>query len=763
MKKIIPFFVLLSIVAVLFKPFIIYHKLPIPADTIVALYHPFRDLYAKNYPSGIPFKNFLITDPVRQQYPWRSLSIDYEKKGQIPKWNPYSMAGTPLLGNMQSAAYYPLNFLFFIFPFSFSWSVLIFLEPLMAGSFIYLYLNNLKLNRFASVLGAVTFSFCGFFTSWLEWGTIVHAGLWLPLILLSIDKIFSNFSKSNPSLQFKVHHLIWPAIFILSLAFAFFAGHLQTFFYLFVVVEIYFLLKMFRFGKSKKLFLLFLILNSIFIILTIVQWMPTLNLILLSARSVDQDWQKIGWFIPWQNLIQFIAPDFFGNPTTLNYWGIWNYAEFVGYVGVLPLIMSLYAIIFRKDKKTRFFAVLFFLSLIFSLSTFLAKLIYQLQVPFLSTTQPTRLLFITDFSLSVLAAMGMDNFIRSAKKKYIFLPFILLGLTYVMLFVFTIRKLPFDFSISRENLLTAKRNLYFPIVIFAFSGVIISIYIFIKNKSVQVLLLALIILLTAGDLLRFAQKFTPFTDQNYLFPLTKSIHFLQQQKGEFRIMTLDNRILPPNFSLMYKIQSIDGYDPLYLRRYGELIAAVERGKDDITTPFGFNRIITPHNYNSRLIDLMGVRYVLSLSDINSPKLKKVMTEGQTRVYENTKTFKRAFFVKAVKPVFSKKEAITALFDERINLTNTAVVENWDLQEKFFAEGTADIVEYNQDYIDISVKNNKDGMLVFMDTYYPTWHASICSEVLESCNDAKIYITDYNFRGVIVPAGRHKLIFKNTLF
>ncbi len=61
--------------------------MPIPADTIVGLYHPFKDLYAKEYPNGIPYKNFLTTDPVRQQYPWRSLTIDNEKNGKLPLWN----------------------------------------------------------------------------------------------------------------------------------------------------------------------------------------------------------------------------------------------------------------------------------------------------------------------------------------------------------------------------------------------------------------------------------------------------------------------------------------------------------------------------------------------------------------------------------------------------------------------------------------------------------------------------------------------------
>src|SRR5690348_1001526 len=120
MKRFIPFLILAAIVVVFFRQFFLQNLLPIPADTIVGLYNPYRDLYAKNYPRGIPFKNFLITDPVRQQYPWRLESVLQEKMGQLPLWNPYQFAGSPLLANQQSAAFFPFNLLLFVLPFPFA-------------------------------------------------------------------------------------------------------------------------------------------------------------------------------------------------------------------------------------------------------------------------------------------------------------------------------------------------------------------------------------------------------------------------------------------------------------------------------------------------------------------------------------------------------------------------------------------------------------------------------------------------------------------
>src|ERR1035437_2674972 len=236
MKKLLPIVLIILVVSVFFWQFLLKGLLPIPSDTIVGLYYPFRDAYFKTNPNGLPYKNFLITDPVRQLYPWKQIAIEDSKKGNLPTWNPYNFAGTPLIANFQSAAFYPFNILFFLLPFQISWSLLILLEPLLAGIFLYLYLNNLKLRKEASLLGAIAFSFSGFSIAWMQWGTIIHTALWLPLVLFSVDKLFVQFNKFR---LLNKYILAWSIIFILSLTFSFFAGHLQTFFYLLIFVLSY--------------------------------------------------------------------------------------------------------------------------------------------------------------------------------------------------------------------------------------------------------------------------------------------------------------------------------------------------------------------------------------------------------------------------------------------------------------------------------------------------------------------------------------------
>lgn len=739
-SKFLPFAVLIILVFVFFWQFFLKGLLPIPSDTIVGLYNPFRDFYAKDYPRGIPFKNFLITDPVRQEYPWRDLSISLVKRAQIPLWNPYSFAGTPLLANFQSAVFYPLNLIFLVFPFNIAWSLLILFEVLLSLIFMFLYLNNLRLNKLSSLFGSIVFSFCGFSVAWLEWGTIVQTILWLPLMLLSVDRIFANNNKKN----------LWSLILALSLIFSFFAGHLQIFFYTFIVFLSYFFTRWVQSGKEKKATRFILISLGVFILITSIQWFPTLQFIGESARSVDQNWQKLGWFIPWQNLLQFLVPDFFGNPATLNYWGVFNYGEFIGYIGVVPLLFSLFALFFKKDKNVFLFGLLFFVSLIFALPTPFAKLPYIFNLPLISTAQPTRLIAIVDFSLAVLSAFGLELFLN--QKKKIIYPLGFLSLFYLLLWgaVIFLSKDPQ----LKENMLVARSNLILPTLIFGGSFVLITLSFLKGFKKYSVFLILCLILLTTFDLFRFAWKFTPFTKSEYLFPNTKVLNFLESQKGQFRIMTTDSRIFSPNFSNVYKIQSVDGYDPLYLLRYGELIAASERNTPNISPPFGFDRIITPHNIDSKLINLLGVKYILSLSDISSRNLKKVFAEGETRVYENKDVLPRAFFVEKTIEASNKNASINILFSNEENLDKLAVVEGF--KNSLWAKGNIQIQNYSEDKIIINTQNDSDGFLVLTDSFYPTWHVNIDGK------ESSIVRTDYNFRGVVVPKGDHTVEFYISL-
>ena len=575
---------------IIFSSFIFKGFLPIPSDTIVGLYHPWRDSLVNQYPNGVAFKNFLITDPVRQQYPWRELAMENIKKGQLPNWNPYVLAGVPLLANIQAAVFYPLNIIYFLMPFSIGWSMQIVLQTLLGGVFMLLFLRNLKLCPEAQILGALAWVGSGFFTAWQEWNTVVQVAIWLPLILLSIDKIFVE------------KKLRWYTLFIISVVCSFFAGHVQVFFYVSVISFFYFLSHVIL--TKKYSVVLWLFVSCLLVILfTSIQWLPMITLFQQGVRSVPLDsWLNQEWFLPWQNLAQFIAAVYFGNPGTLNYFGIWNYGEFVGYVGIAPLFFALFAI----NKKNKFWTGALLLSLLFVLSNPISQLPFRLGLPLISWFQPTRLMVLVDFSLAILAAIGIDRYLK--EKNKIYWPTLLIICVTVTLWLIAII---FHLPISRNNLILP--------TILVFS--VISVF-FINKKYA----IFLILVLTVFDLSRFNIKFNSFSDPEFLYPQTKITNFLQDKSKTdiFRVAALDDRIFPPNFSTHYKIQMISGYDSIFPRGY-----------------FTSGRIIVPKDLNDTLFT--NVRYVLSFEEIVDVNYQLVMQEGQTKLYENKNTLPRVKF------------------------------------------------------------------------------------------------------------------------
>ena len=396
-----------------FLPKLLSGKLPIPSDALVGLYHPWRDNSFDGYNAGkFPVKNPLTTDPVLQTYPWRFVSIDYLKQFKLPLWNPYSFSGEPLLGNVQSAAFQLSNLLFIVFPFNVAWTSQIILISILGAFFMYLFLQSLKLSKQSSFFGAIIFPFSGFFISWLTWGNVTGTAIWLPFILYCINKYFES---EKP---------IYFLLLILALTQIFLSGHSQTAFYICLTITLY-LVPLAPAGKNLKKAMI--ICGSILLSAMIAspQIISALQFNSLSNRNFDAAYfpGRLDWFIPPQNLIQLLAPDFFGNPTTNNYWGIWNYAEFVSFIGIIPLFFAILSI-FHIRRRTLFFLCLAALSLLFGLINPISLLPYSLHIPFISTFQPSRIIFLLNFSLIVLSAFGLEYFFKKEnfkKNSYTFL------------------------------------------------------------------------------------------------------------------------------------------------------------------------------------------------------------------------------------------------------------------------------------------------------------------------------------------------------
>jgi hypothetical protein len=724
------------LVALFFYRTIFLGLLPVPSDSLVGLYHPYRDLYASNYPNGLPYKNFLITDPIRQQIPWRKSVIDSFKKGKLPLWDSYSFSGAPLLANIQAGAFYPLNVLFFFLPFQIAWTMLIVSQPLLAGLFLYAFLRKKQLDPVSSLIGALCFSFSGFSIAWLTWGTMLSTWLWTPLSLMAIDALSTSTKRK----------VLWICALILSITASFFAGHIQVFLYSVIILLGY---TVWMSIKQKNAKALMLFGASLFCVslLTVFQLIHLNELLSQSNRLLGTAWESEGFFIPLAHLIQFIAPDYFGNPSTLNYWGVWNYGEMVGYIGITGLLLALIGV----STQTVFWVFAVAISLCLAVSSPISTLPFAWNIPILSSLQPTRLLVVVDFGLSILAAYGFSFIVNQLKTKKIVISALLIGIC--LLGLWASIYVPSFFHIDMANTPVAKRNIVLPAIIFIVTSVMLYVFSMVsrKRQSVLTIMAVMIVAILVIDLFRFGWKFTPFTSNDYFFPKSKIISFLQEQPKPYRIMTTDDRILPPNVHEYYGIESINGYDPINSSRYEEFIAAMERGKADIRPPFGFNRIIVPKNIHSPLLNLLNVRYVLSFDELDSSQYSKRISEGKTILYEKKHSLPRVFLAINVVLKKNKQEILDELFSSTHDIKTAVVEEPLNISSTPLTTAEEAVIRsYEGTHMTIDVMAQEPRLLVVGNMHNPRWRVRVDNA------SATVHRVNYLFIGVIVPQGSHTI-------
>lgn len=737
---------LLFVVLLFYSDTFLKGKLPVPSDSLVGLYHPWRDYYSNEYPRGIPYKNFLITDPIRQQIPWRKEAISMLQKGSLPLWSSNSFSGTPLLGNIQSGSLYPFNVIFLFFPFSTSWTLLIILQSICSGLFLIIYLRRLQLHPFSSLIASIAWSFSGFSIAWLTWGTIVQTAMWLPLCLYAID----SWREERRS--------IYVLLYTISLSMSFLAGHVQIFLYIFTVTIVYGCYRALYPSSNTALkdykqyvFGLFISIG-IFTVLTSIQWIPLAHSLDASSRIQDTNLiAKEGWFLPWKHIISLIIPDFFGNPTTLNYWGSWNYGELSSYIGIIPWIFLVVGLLFGKREKY-FWIVLVCFTLLFLLPTPIAYLPFTYSVPILSTLQPTRLLVIIIFSFIMLAAYGIDSLLNQYSLKRVlitlFIGCVCFSVPWILLIGSTSKTITF---IPPESLLVVKRNLILPTVFFCLG---IALLFLMRVRQFRVVSLILLFVVTSFDALRFGWKFTPFTSLSLFFPTTKVIEFLKQEKQPFRVITTDDRIIPPASNNFYGIESVGGYDPLSPKRYEAFIAAMERGRPDISEPFGFNRIVAPKNIDSALFPHLSADYVLTLQEKDTMNL--VFSEGETKVYKTQKALPRAYFAMNIVKQTNDEDIIKTMYDSSFVPGKDAIVEENLQIEQGNAKG--EVIDFLQENSNIQMRvvNNGTMLLVLNIPFDPWWNAYVNNE------RTMIYRTNFAFMGIIVPSGQHSVTLQYEL-
>lgn len=750
-----PILVTLFFFLIIFKPIWFNGLIPFPGDLLVTWYFPYKEGGWLDYSSWITRKDFILADVIRQIYPWRVLAIDLFKQGLLPLWNIFSFAGTPLMANLQSSVFYPINILFFFLPNQLAWLGYILLQPIMATLFMYLFIRSCNLSKIAALIAGLGFAFFGYVMVWFEMGIIGHTALYLPLILWALQR-FSQTSKS-----------FYLGFIALGIFFSILAGHAQTAVYCILMATLYLLVILFPKLKNKARWqsLLALFLG---ILLASIQILPTLELMIYSARdSTNSAETFFNYIIPWSHLAMLLAPDFFGNPAAGNFWGK-DYAEFMSYSGIVILLFAVIGFYVYHDKKIiRFYLLTAIIATLIAFYEPMARFLFSLKIPVLSTGIPSRTIFVLSVSIILLASYGVEAVYKLKLKKIIIPLSLILGL------YFFVWLLVFKLEITPDNLSVTKRNLILP------TGIIfmaISAIIFLKKFPKLAILGWLTILLVMSiEYGYFMNKYLPWSKISYVFPEHKFLIELSNISKNSRVHGSYWAGIGTNLAVQWRLQTTEGYDPLHLRRYSEFVKGVAEGKLIKTLPRSdvmlIDDLYKADTYNKRLmLNLLGIEYVLDSASIPYSKwdlrqdsfppvqYKLIYQKERWKVYRNKKVLPRAAIFYDYHIIKDDEKIITTLSNPKYPYRRNLILEKEiDLPKHKQVILPVKFARYEANMIVLKGKSQYSGLLFLSDNYYPGWQAFVNGKPTE------ILRANYTFRAVIIPAGEYQVVFKYIPF
>ncbi len=284
----------------------------------------------------------------------------------------------------------------------------------------------------------------------------------------------------------------------------------------------------------------------------------------------------------------------------------------------------------------------------------------------------------------------------------------------------------------------------------------------------------------------------PASDPKLLDVVPPSIQWLKDRQAEdplhpFRVMAYQapgsTKTLNANIAWLNGLEDASGYDSLIPAQYVDYMKVIMPQGD-----LPYNRIAPVYEANkdaldSPLLDLLGVRYVISESEIANPRWQQVYQDKAVWIYENSGAMPRAFALTIDSTLLYGKneQGLTDFnkasqnYDVRSSVLYESGERNEPVAEDLMGGGCFEkrycfnlnfrplttqaspaaitVRSANEQWIDTSI--NHVSWLVFTDSYFPGWRAWVrpIGGADADEKEVPVYLVDGNFRGVILEPGR----------
>lgn len=724
-----------------------------PANYMVSWYEPWKTEHSVNGVPVIPHKA-LADDTFRQLYPFKTLASGSMLAGQLPLWNPYNGAGQPLLATLHPGFFNPLSVMLHMnndAKAGWAWYVMLHV-PLVLIS-VYAYARSLRLSKYASVVTAVTTALSGAVVVRYIFGEFLFSYAMLPILLLVQEQMRDGKRRAI---------LFVPFVTTLVLI----SVQPQISAYIFVTAIIYAMVRI-----RTRAFLYFAMMG-LGVGMSSFQLIPSWELFRnanVTAGSSAFIFEK--FLMPLSHLITIIIPNYFGNQGTYNFWGKTDYTETVASIGSIPIYFVMISIAVRNIPKhlislRRFFLTGVLATIALTLNWWLPKVISTYPIPVVSTSIPTRIYLFTSFFLAVLAGMGVDIWFQNTKdtKRTGLRAIVSVGLFLAVVCIGTWYARASGHIVCPVSIpacaTVALRNSAAETLVFVLSSIAICIPLCIRFRPIRLLSYGALVLLLAATGIYNAWKFLPFSPPEYVgapHPILTALSAFSPQ----RTAGLGSAAFATDFATQYRYFDTNYYDPLYIRRYGELVSYVNTGNREKGLTRSDVNVVSDATVSAELAlrrerfwDMTGTSALVTKKSEDIPFAGNIVWEDANwRVTSRDTALPRAYLVTDVRTDPDPNHMLAALFSVSTDIGKTAYVEvpvtGVDVGSP--VHGSVTIDSYMPNSVVLSAQSDTNALFVLSDTYYPGWRATIDGK------KTPVYRANYAFRAIVLPQGSHRVV------
>ena len=753
--------------------------------------------------------------PAAQFVPWWSWAWETLRGGHLPLWNPLLGMGAPLLANYQSGLLYPPNWLYLILAAiggtpALAWGMSLLVAAHLAWAAIGMALlaQRLGLGVLAQIISGLAFSLSGYLVARAGFLSINASVAWVPWVILGVTSLGG----------------VVPKLYCLSfcVGLQLLAGHAQTSWYTLLLAGMWAILwgmvnsppnpqpeggkhgwwrgriaHRQSFVHLGRAIFLFAAAVGIGFALSAAQLLPTAEYLQQSQRAsaVDYELAMTYSFWPWR-FLTLLAPNLFGNPVNGDYWGYANYWEDAVYVGLLPIIMSVYAIINTGKRKkgqspeisrklsltndqaivgSSFIdrhstALVYFLLGIFGFSFLLAlgkntpvfPWLYRYVPTFAMFQAPSRISLLGVFALALLAGIGVETWRRPKGRS----------LYWARLGTAAAAAIALGAGVAalgaQSYLVEIKPSFIRATALAGFWGVGVGILTLTaprtslvantENKPGKWSLAVITLVVT--DLLVAGWGLNPRVDLDFYnkpSPAAEEVRI----KAEGARLYLSNRT---ERAIKYdKLFRFDTFYPPLSEGGWRILRAVMLPNinllEGIPSANNFDPLV-PGRYarwmeelakadpelRERLLNLMNVSVVEEM-DASKPYGVR---------YDVRPTLPRVRWISCARSARSSSEALELVLSSKADFDRVTVLETREVSQITNCPGESpaelNIISENPNHLEVQIEAAVNGYLLVADVWYPRWVAWVDGQ------PTRILRANYLFRAVEVPAGKHNVVF-----